>query len=199
MRISVVIPFHFMDNWEFFLMRAIRSIEVQTFKDYEIILTKSGRMAENTNHAMRSAQGELIKILYMDDYFEHDRALQVISDSFSESCQWLATGCVHQTIGEMPKNPHLPRWTEDIHRGNNCIGSPSVVTFRNDSGLQFFDEKLSYMLDVDLYRRYYDLYGPPCILNDLNVVIGVGPHQTSNLMSDEEKLEEAHYTIKKHA
>lgn len=196
-KLSVVIPMHWMKNWSYFLNRALASIEAQSFTDYEVIVTKHGKMAENTNFAITSAKGELVKILYMDDYLAHTDSLKVIVESFSAKDTWLVTGCLHQGADGFKRNPHFPRYTEDIHRGNNCIGSPSVVTLRRDECL-LFDEELSYLLDCDLYKRYYDLHGEPRILNNLNVVVGLHFGQTSNLMSLEEKQKEFLYTDEKY-
>ena len=195
-KVSIVVPIHAgMKNGDFFLWRLTQSIMSQTFKDYEIVIVQEGKMAENTNAGIKKSNGELIKILYLDDYFAHDNALQVIVDNFTSNTQWLATGCLHQRHAsgyfETPHSPHLPEYTKDIHGGNNRIGSPSVLTLRN--GGLLFDEYLSFLLDCDLYRRYYDTYGPPRIVNDLNVVIGIGPHQTSSTMLDGDKLKEFEY------
>ena len=92
-KISIVIPMHWMKNWQFFLNRCLGSIEQQTYKHYEIIITKSGRMAENTNAGIEKATGDIIKILYMDDYLSHADSLKNIAEGFQGG--WLATGCVH--------------------------------------------------------------------------------------------------------
>lgn len=200
-KISIVVPFHWMTDWHFFLTRCLASIEMQTFTDYEVVLTKRGLMAENTNKAIASASGELIKILYMDDYFSSPDSLQKIVDSFTPTTEWLATGCLHQATSkenyEDPHSPHEPEYTDDIHTGNNRIGSPSVITIRNKGHL-LFDEKMSFLLDADLYKRYYQKYGPPAILDDLNVVIGLHEGQTSNIMSQAEKQTEFKYMLNKH-
>lgn len=197
-KISIVIPFHWLKDWNSFLKRCLESIEIQSFVDYEVILMKVGSMPVTSNRVIESARGELVKILFMDDYFAHKDSLKEIVDNFGENDQWLVTGCEHQRNGRLSDNPHYPRYTDDISTGNNCIGSPSVLTFRKE-GCLLFDENLSYMLDCDLYKRYYDKYGLPKILNDLNVVIGLHDGQVSNLMSEEEKLKEITYTHNKHA
>lgn len=200
-KISIVVPIHQMANGEFFLWRLVQSLMMQTFKDYELVITQEGKMAENTNAAIKKAKGELIKILYLDDYFAHPDALKVIVDNFKETDQWLATGCLHQATEEGyyedPHSPHYPEYTQDIHTGNNRIGSPSVVTIRNEGHL-LFDEQMSWLLDADLYRRYYERYGPPKILNDLNVVMGIGKHQMTYRLTKEEKLDEHNYLNKKY-
>lgn len=174
----------------------------QSFTDYEIVITQEGTMPINTNAGIKKARGELIKIMYLDDYFAHPHALRNIVDNFGTEDKWLVTGCIHQRTSdrdfyEDPHSPHYPVYTQDIHRGNNRIGSPSVLTIRNEGHL-LFDERLSWLLDCDLYKRYFDTYGPPNVLNDLNVVIGIHEGQTSVTMAKEEKLQEHHYLDKKY-
>lgn len=200
-KISLCIPYHDTPTTAFFLSRLLHSIDQQTFKDYEIILTKEGKMAHNTNEAMKQAKGELIKIMFADDYFAHPKALKIIIDNFRPQDDWLVTGCLHQKIDgddyEDPHSPHLPEYTNDIETGNNRLGSPSVVTLRRPALL--FDENLSFLLDCDLYKRYYAEYGLPRIVNDLNVVIGIHDNQVSQIMTNNEKLSEFEYMKKKYA
>lgn len=201
-RFSIVIPIHSgMKNGDFFLWRSIQAIMGQSFKNYEIIIIQDGKMAKNTNVGMSKANGELIKILYLDDYLAHPDSLKLIDQNFSPTDQWLVTGCLHQTEDsenyEDPHSPHLPSYTKDIHMGNNRLGSPSVVALRNEGHL-LFDENLSFLLDCDLYKRYYDMHGAPKILNDLNVVIGIHDGQTSQTMSQAEKYSELQYVIGKY-
>ena len=191
-----------MENGEYFLWRSIQAIMKQSFKDYEIVIVQEGKMPVNSNAGLNKARGELIKILYLDDYLAHVDSLQVIVDSFKKEDMWLATGCIHQRYEpgnyEDPHSPHYPSYTNDIHLGNNRIGSPSVITIRNKGHL-LFDENLSFLLDCDLYRRYHDSYGPPKLVNDLNVIIGIHDGQTSNTMPQKEKLQEFEYVKNKYA
>ncbi len=201
-KISIIVPIHKkMRNRAFFLDRLVQSLMDQTFKDYELVITQDGTMPHNTNAGISKAKGELIKVLYMDDFFAHKNALQNIVEAFTPTTQWLATGCLHQDSSpetlEEPHSPHYPTYSKDIHTGNNTIGSPSVITIRNDGAL-LFDENLSYLLDCDLYRRYFDVYGPPTLLNDLNVVIGLHSGQTSNTMSEKAKQAEFNYLVEKY-
>ena len=201
-KLSIVIPIHDMPNGDFFLWRTVQALMSQTFKDFEIVITQEGKMAKNTNAGIKKAKGELVKILYLDDYLAHKDSLKEIVKNFGKDDQWLVTGCVHQKNDsdyyEDPHSPHFPSYSEDIHRGNNTIGSPSVLTFRNEGRL-LFDENMSWLLDADLYKRYYAKYGQPKILNDLNVCIGIGEHQTTYKLTDEEKSSEYYYLSEKYA
>lgn len=196
MKISVVIPFHWMENWQFLLTRCLESIEKQSFKDYEVVLVKHSTMPVTSNRVIESATGDLIKVLYMDDYLAHGNALQEIADNMGDS-QWLVTGCVHDTGNGELTNYHSPKYTDDIYTGNNGIGSPSVLTMRREGHL-LFDTNLSYLLDCDLYERLHKTYGPPKILDTPNVAIGLHKGQVSNLMPDSEKRKEGLYMLRKH-
>lgn len=195
-RISIVVPVHDMDNADYFFKRLQDSIEAQTFKDYEVIVTKNGKMAENANSAIKQAKGEIIKILFLDDYLAHPHALQHIADNFTGG--WLATGCVHTEDGLNLFNDHYPSYNKGMLQGVNTIGSPSVVSFENNDPL-LFDEKMSWLLDCDLYARLYERYGEPTLVNDLDIVIGLGSHQTTHTMPLEEKQKESLYLTNKYA
>lgn len=193
--LSICIPYYpGMDNATFFLNRCLSSISSQTFKDYEVIITQDGKMAENTNSAIKKSNGKIIKILFQDDYLSDSNSLQKIVDNFKGG--WLVTGCFHNYENKLI-NPHLPQWTEDIETGNNRIGSPSVITFENKKPL-LFDEELGWLLDVDLYKRLHKRYGEPTYLYEYNVVIGIHAGQASNVLSDGEKLKEQSYLHEKY-
>jgi len=186
-KISICIPTHSMKNKDFFLERALKSIREQTFQDFEIVITNKGKMAENTNASIKEATGELVKILYIDDWLAHRNALQDIVDNFEG--EWLITGA--------DTNPH-PRWTNDIETGNNKLGSPSALTMRRKTAL-LFDERMSWLLDCDLYKRMYDKYGLPVILDSIGVNIGIHDGQMTNILTDEEKLLEHNLIKEKYA
>ena len=132
-----------MKNGEFFLWRNIRSIVKQSFTDYEIVIVDEGKIAENTNAGMKRARGDIIKILYLDDHFHSVDALRHIVDGFDDDTLWLATGCLHQKINEKPHSAHIPKWNDKMYTGENTLGSPSVMAFRNGDHL-FFDERLQW-------------------------------------------------------
>lgn len=201
MKISIAIPVYDMPNKEYFLKRCMRSIERQTFKDYEIVITENGKgMASNTNEAMRKCKGAWIKILYMDDYLAHPDALQKIWEQIEKKnfeVAWLASACMHDD-GKNIYHKHSPKWNDDIHKGVNTIGSPSVITIKNGLDM-YFDENLMWMLDCDLYKRIEEKYGGPVIISDVNVIIGIGEHQATNWMGEERKKSEEAYMKKKYA
>lgn len=195
---SICIPYYAgMENAEFFMTRCMESIHNQEYQDFEIVVTQNGSMAQNINAAIKQATGEIIKLLFMDDFFTDIFCLSEINEAFGDDVDWLASGCVHK--GESPQlfNRHYPAWTDDILKGNNHIGSPSVISFRNDDPL-LFDENMSWLLDCDFYYQLHKRYGLPTYLYDYNVVIGIHSGQSTNTLSEELKLKEQEYLNEKY-
>lgn len=186
-----------MENGDYFLQRLQDSLDAQTFQDFEVIYTRDGLMAHNTNSAIKKAKGDIVKVLYMDDFLWSKDALQEVHNAFTNHIGWYASGCVHTDDGIAFSAPHVPSYNEQIHTGNNTIGSPSVVAFENDDPL-LFDENLSWLLDCDLYARLHKRYGPPMLNPALHVAIGIGPHQTTYKLTDEQKKNEHGYLARKY-
>lgn len=190
MKLSVVIPIHEMKGGAEFLWESINVLTEQTFQDFELIITKAGRMAENTNAGIRRAKGEFIKILYLDDSLTFSTSLASLVSKLDDDTEWLITGCSTNLF---------PRWTNDIQTGNNKLGSPSCLTFRNRfADNLLFDENMSWLLDCDYYRRMYDRFGEPKIVDGACVTIGEGDHQMTKILTDNEKLAEHKYMEKKY-
>src|SRR3990167_7895543 len=185
-KISICIPIHNMDNAAFFLKRLMESLEMQTFQDFEIVITKDGKMAENTNSAIKKAKGEIIKVLYIDDWLASPDYLFELQKAFLKpKVEWIITAAL---------NNRFPFWTDDIETGNNKLGSPSALAFRNNFEENLlFDENLSWLLDCDLYKRLEKRFGKPAILTD--ICIGIGEHdgQIAQILTHEQKPREQQY------
>ena len=142
-------------------------------------------MANNSNFAIDQAYGQLIKILYQDDYFYDERSLWDIVQHFTPYTMWMVTPCVHDSGDGRFFNEHMPYYSES----ENTIGSPSVLTIRREI-TDRFDPQFGWLLDLDLYKRLYRKYGKPKILSKVNTVILLGPHQVTYKLSIEAKARE---------
>lgn len=219
-RISVCIPTYAMDGGVEFLKHSLDILEKQSFKNFEVVVSdnsdgdeienlcfpysfvkyyrnpKKGSSA-NLNYAMSKAKGDIIKILFQDDYLLGEDALQIINNHFKPTDKWLVTACEHTTDGINLTRPFYPRYNPLIQFGNNTISSPSVLAVRNKRHLEF-DENLKWLMDVDYYKRCYDAFGEPCIVDVITVVNRVGSHQVSASISRETIDKELAYAHKKH-
>lgn len=148
-------------------------------------------MPITSNRAIESAKGEIIKVLYLDDWLESEDYLEKLCEAFQDKeVEWVITSA--STNKE-------PKWTDDIHTGNNKLGSPSALAFRNSfEENELFDEKLSWLLDCDLYKRLEKRFGKPIILINVNVGVGIHDGQMTHILTDQQKLEEVNYLQKKY-
>lgn len=195
-KVSIIVPWHYMPKWEMYLTRCLKSIQAQTFTDYEVIMLKYGRAAETQNKLINMASGEIVKILHMDDYFTGPSSLQKIVDNFTPEVKWLVSGCWHDN-GNGLFYPHPASYAQDIHIGNNTIGAPSVITFRNGLGV-YFDEDLDWLYDVSLYKKLNDAHGLPKVINDFTVTIGLHEGQLTHAVKDEQKSREVELMSKRY-
>ncbi len=148
------------------------------------------RMSSNVNNCLDQATGKIIKILFLDDFLNGDGALKTIAEHFDiERDTWLATGCLHTKDGVTLVRPHAPLYSDDIYSGNNTIGSPSVVAIKNGLPIRF-DPDLSWLMDCDFYKKLYDMYGSPVLVQDNLTVIRQGEHQLTSLLPNSTKRAE---------
>ncbi len=202
--ISILVPYHDLDvapstaDTAFFLKRNLDSIMSQTYTDYEVVHIKKGSMPETANEGIKRCRGDIIKLLPQDDYFYHKDALQRIVDAFTGG--WLATGCTHHNLETgVIGNEHLPTWNDRMLEGHNTLGGLSIIAFKNDKENPiYFDENLSWLIDVDFYHRLHEKYGEPVFLNDINVANGIHREQMTHKLSAEFKLNEEKYVREKY-
>ncbi len=209
-----------------FLKHSFEILMKQTFKDFNVVITDNSTnddvkktceqyknkldinysknadincgMSANVNNSIKKATGKLVKILFLDDFLYSPDSLQEIVDAFDlTKDHWLVTACEHSKDGKTFFRPYYPRYNDQIHLGKNTISSPSVLTIKNENPL-FFDEKLTWMMDCDYYKRLYNTYGKPKILNKINAVNRVGEHQTTNEMTEKIRKDEYDYVVEKY-
>jgi glycosyltransferase involved in cell wall biosynthesis len=194
MKFSIVIPtWEQYGKGIFFLNQLLSSIRNQNYKNLEIIISdhsinddikkltnnfldlpikyfrnenNRGNSPANLNFGLRHANGEIIKIMFQDDFFVNNNSLNLIENAFlNKNTKWLVNGCCHTTDSVNFYNFMIPSWNDKILEGVNTISSPSVLSFINDK-ISFFDENLTMLMDCDYYYILYKKYGLPYILPD---------------------------------
>ena len=235
-KVSIAIP-----TWENngrgaeFLDDLIRTIEIQTLTDYEIIVSdhsednavknvvksyesqginikhvrnneKRGNSPANTNAAIELCTGEIVKIMFQDDFFYDDEALEKIYGCLTNvENDWLVCGCNHtRSDGRDFYWTLMPTWNNEFLKGVNSISSPSVMAFKRDKVTERFDENVSMMMDCEMYYRMEKTHGQPIFLHDdlvtNRVHEGQISMQTYNSTDYADKMEkEIRYCAKKHS
>lgn len=223
--ISVCIPTYEMKGrGAEYLSYSFNILHQQTFKDFEIIISdhsesnliqdlctqwhptlsikyiknenSRGNSSANTNNAIKQASGDVIKILFQDDFLYDEHSLQNQIKCFKG--KWLVVASCHYN-GEEIYKPFYPSYHDNIQYGYNTIGSPSILMFENKDTLEF-DENLIWLMDTDYYKRMYTKFGPPDICNDICVVNREHSDQVTHTLATEEvKDKELKYLMEKYA
>jgi glycosyltransferase involved in cell wall biosynthesis len=224
-KVSIAIPCYEMSgNGGKFLEYNLTKIHNQTYKNIEVVISdhssddvvkgvvdewltkldikyirntyKIGSSSANINTAMKNCTGDIIKIIFQDDFLFNDGSIKDTVDVMGES-NWLVSTCEHTYDGLTFHRKHTPFYNNKIHLGINTISSPSVLTIRN-TDIQYFDEDLIWLMDVDYYKKLYIKYGEPLILNTTTVVNRMWENQVSNMLSDVIKNNEVNMMINKY-
>ena len=230
MRISICIPCYEMHgNGGDFLSFSLDKIREQTHKDYEVVVSdhsesdliknvcthyeslgidlkyirnieNRGNSSANINNAISNSTGEIIKVLFQDDFLFHKRSLSHINKIFSlANISWLVTASCHSLDGKNFERDYYPKYTDDIMEGNNLISSPSVLSFKRSDKQILFDEKLVWLMDCDIYKRLYMKHGEPFYLNVINVVNRTWGGQFNNHIPLQRKMWEIWYGEQKYS
>ena len=231
MKISIAIP-----TWESygrgaeFLDDLLRTIEIQTFKDFEVCISDHSKENEvlnkvkefedkiniqycknelnrgngpfNTNKSIEMCSGDIIKVMFQDDFFYDDESLEKINREFEKSDKmWLVNGCNHtQDDGHSFYWEMYPKWNDNLLEGVNSISSPSVLSFRKEVDNRF-DETLVSLMDCEFYYGMDEKYGQPIFLNDVLISNRVGDYQISSNINNKTELNfrESEYCKKKYS
>lgn len=219
MKISICIPCYEMGGQgPYLLKRSLDQIRDQTYKDIEIVISDHsigddvkkicdeysyildivyiknpvnlGNFSSNLNNSIRNASGEIIKLLMQDDYFMAANALESTARIFTDpSVNWAACGC-YSGWDTRNYSTLIPKYNDSsISLGVNTIGSPSVITIRNKN-VQYFDESLSWVVDLDYYKKMNYVFGEPSIIDEYSIFVQRHPNQITNTLKAEIKERE---------
>jgi glycosyltransferase involved in cell wall biosynthesis len=199
-KISICTPVYTMKDQlgEKFLVEFFSSLMAQTFKDFEVVISDQSEgdnmkmicdtfshvlnikyvknlvtarnAAANVNYAIKHATGEIVKLLYMDDFFVDVDALGKIAYAFDNNVgSWLIAGfvCCDQEKTNF-YNARQPSYNNKYVNGDNTTGNPSNYSVRRDCALEM-DENLLWIVDGEYFYRSYYHYGDPIMIKDVLV------------------------------
>jgi len=168
------------------------SLDIKYIKNTEQV----GNSSANLNNAIKYAQGDIIKILFQDDFLYSDSSLEDIKNNFlsNKEKSWLIASCGHSNDGNNFYNKIIPVFNrQNLLSGINTVSSPSVVSFLNSGDIIEFDENLVWMMDCDYYVRMEEKFGLPIVLSETNVVNRIWEKQYNNMIPLERKNQETEY------
>jgi glycosyltransferase involved in cell wall biosynthesis len=212
-----------------FLDDLLRTIEIQYFEDFEVVISDHsqnndilikcqefdskfdikyfrnendrGNSPANLNNAIGKCSGEIIKIMFQDDFFYDDEALEKIYYTLSDSDKmWLLNGTNHTNDhGNSFYWDLYPKFNDRLLMGVNTISSPSVMSFKKEV-VNRFDETLINLMDLDFYYGMRETYGDPIFYNDVLVSNRVHQDSISSNIKNKEDLTkiESEYCLKKY-
>jgi GT2 family glycosyltransferase len=184
---------------ERFLVEYLSHLMYQTFKDFEVVISDQSdgnnlkticdtfshvldikyikntsnkkNAANNVNNAVKYATGEIIKLLYMDDFFVDQSALQKIADAFDNNPhgKWFISGFTHSNEERTEFfDARLPWYGNKYVNGDNTTGNPSNYAVRRDCAIEM-DDDLLWIVDGEYFYRSYYYHGDPIMIDDVLV------------------------------
>lgn len=224
--VSICIPAYEMHNKGYeFLDFSFSKIYEQTYKRIEVIVSDQsndysimracskwsdklhikyfkddnrGKSSMNINNALSNAKGELVKILFQDDFlFRNDSIEITVNEHKKTNKDWYVSSFTHIENGNFT-NVITPKYNENIYAGENTIGSPSVITYKNKKDFIKFENDLVWLMDCDYYKRLFNRYGHPHVINDVTVAVRIWQNSYSFLIDDSVKEVEKQYVYSKY-
>lgn len=210
-----------------YLSYSLNILAHQTFKDFEVVIsdhstddylkeccdewsnilnikyirceTGRGSISPNLNNAIRNSSGQYIKILFQDDFLYDQNSLQLIVDYIKKKdINWLLTGCAHTKDMETVYDIMVPKYHDRIYEGINTISCPTVLTIKNNSEKLYFNEEINWLMDVEYYKRCYDKFGLPDVLENVCVINRQAEVRATTLISEEDKQKEVMLMINRY-
>lgn len=225
--ISIGIPTYEMGGkGKEFLIELLNSIKIQSFKDFEVIISDHskgneikklindskyffkviyiknemmrGNPSNNINNIIEKAKGQYIKFMFQDDLLNGKNSISNLVSEIKKNkkSNWFVSGSF-QIKNQIKLNPMKPIYNHKIHMGHNSISSPSVLTIKNSSFNITFNEEFKWLLDCVYYKDCYLKFGEPHIVNELLVINRISKTQLSNILTSKEKYFEVLKSIRK--
>lgn len=226
--VSICIPVYLRNELDKgFLNELLLSIESQNLMDHEVVISEDAKspirlnkkvlddsftglrtvrivsnpnsgISSNTNFSIMAAGGEIIKLMFQDDLFSHERALgDIVSSLRNSNKKWLLSASDHVNQQTKKTGPVFhPKLKKGLFVGVNSVSSPSVTAFRAGHFIEF-SNTLELMMDCEWYIRMVHNFGQPVILNRTAIINRLHPNQAqhslkSSLNGEIEKIKLMH-------
>jgi glycosyltransferase involved in cell wall biosynthesis len=201
-----------------FLSRSLEAIRSQSFSDYETVVSdhsadnkieevcarfakvryvrnpsNRGKSSANLNNAIDHASGDLIKVVFQDDFLAGPGSLGRIADSLGDK-HWLVHSYWHTDLSGAPRfwpnQPFIPDRPSQLLRCNS-IGAPTAIAFKK-CALRF-DQNLRWKMDCEFYYQLLRKLGRPSVVSEPLAVQTLWPGQLTHKLSDGVKAWEYFY------
>ena len=161
--------------------------------DIEIVYTryekKRGSPAANWNNAVSFANGEMLRILAMDDYLAYP-------DAIKDSMKYIEENPQHKWFVSYQYNEKddkriewEPQWNNNIIIENTISGPSTVMINKAMYDHIKMDPNFILHLDTDWYYRIYEKYGKPGIIPHRTWVNSIHDDQLSYTLYNRYNLE----------
>ena len=200
-KISICCPVYTMKDKtaEKFLVEYLSHLMYQSFKDFDVVISDQSEddnlkticdtfshvlnikyfkntsnkknAANNVNNAVKHATGDIIKLLYMDDFFVDQNALQKIAYAFDSKPEgkWFISGFTHCNEDRTEYfDTRKPWYGNKYVNGDNTTGNPSNYAVRQDCAIEM-DDDLLWIVDGEYFYRSYYYHGDPIMIDDVLV------------------------------
>lgn len=188
---SIAIPAHDRgENGPQWMRELLDSLQSQTYQDFNVVVSDQSQNdnimkvckeydfefiflryggtnpCENINTALDNCDGRIIKMMFSDDIFVRNDALELIHNEYDQlGCKWTFNGFSNWD-GKDKHDNKIPVWADRTLEGRNLLSSPSAVSFLNEYKVEF-DLNLKLLLDVDFYHRMRMKNGMPHIISEI--------------------------------
>jgi glycosyltransferase involved in cell wall biosynthesis len=224
--ISILIPtYEAKGKGSEFLEYSFERIEIQTFKDYDIIITDDSEdneinllcnkwknkldikyyknpnqkgTASNLNNGLSKVTNKWIKLMDFDDYFIDKYALDRIINKLDNTYNWLVSSYLHTKDKINYFRYHIPSINQLLCL-INTIGTCSGITLKNVDNMPLFDINLKYSHDCDFYYRFWRMYSNPIILDEPTIINYLHNDSVTNTLVNQDLInDETKYIINKY-
>jgi glycosyltransferase involved in cell wall biosynthesis len=202
-----------------YLSELLETINKQTFKDFEVLVSDNSMDNEiknfidskafnfklryienkigkdnpsaNINNIIKFSVGEYIKFIFQDDLLEGEKSLENLVNTINNNkdSKWFLSGASHLKQNERI-NPMIPYYNDKIHMGFNTISSPSVLTIKNDKEKIKFNEEHTWLLDCVYYKECFLTFGAPIIISSPLIINRISDTQLTNKLKEYIKYKE---------